>query len=158
MRAILRWDAEGFFANPEIIEAVVDKGVVSPTELMRMASWPHEPDELAPLVTEVTEEAVRARAAITPRIRSGDVFWDDFRRRCPDLPEVRWRWVWEHVYDSIASERAAVAEAEAEARRRAAPPKSAIERAADEMNDGLSNVQRQQAYMARVPIPRPQTD
>ena len=157
-RAILRWHAEGFFADPEIIEAVVDKGVVSPAELMRMASWPHDPDELAPFVTEVTEEAGRAREAITPRIRSDDVFWDGFRRRCPDLPEVRWPRVWEHVYDSIAREQAAAAEAEAEARRRAAPPKSAlsIERAMDDMNDTLSRVQQQQR--ALLPVPRPQTD
>lgn len=58
-RAILRWRAEGFFATPEVIEAVVYKGVVSPAELMRMASWPHDPDELAPFVTEVTEEVDR---------------------------------------------------------------------------------------------------
>jgi hypothetical protein len=38
-------------------------------------------DELAPFVAEVAEEARRAREAITPRIRSDDMFWSDFRRR-----------------------------------------------------------------------------
>lgn len=43
---VLRWDAESFFGMREVVEGVVDKGVVSPTELMRMASWQHEPGSL----------------------------------------------------------------------------------------------------------------
>jgi len=31
-----------------------------------MASWPHDPDELAPFVTEVIEEASLAHEAIPP--------------------------------------------------------------------------------------------
>lgn len=157
-RGILRWDAEGFFNTPEVAEAIVGKGVVSPAELMRMASWQHDSDELAPFVTEVTEEIGRAREAITPRIRGDDMFWNDFRRRCPDLPEVRWPRVWEHVYDGVAKERAAVEGATAEARRRAAPRKSAIEESIDRMNDGLIRGQQQRALMATFSAPRPQTD
>jgi len=63
---ILRWDADGFFSTPEVVEAVLDNSVASPAELMRIASWTHEPDELAPFVTEVAEEAGRAREAIPP--------------------------------------------------------------------------------------------
>ena len=157
-RAILRSDAGRFFAAPWVVETIVDKGVRSPAELMRIASWSHNPDELTLFVTEVAEEAGRARDAITPRIRSGDVFWSDFRQRSPNLPEVRWPRVWEHVYDTIAKERDVVEKAAAEARRRAAPPKSAIERQMDQMNEAVSNIQRQQDFMARMAIPRPQTD
>ena len=78
---------------------------------MRIASWTHEPNELAPFAVEVAEEVGRARETITPRIRGDDVFWSDFRRRCTDLPEIRWPRVWEHVYDSIAKERAAAEKA-----------------------------------------------
>jgi hypothetical protein len=155
---ILRWDAGGFFSTPEVIEAVLDKGVTSPTELMRMASWEHEPDELAPFVTEVAEEASRAREAITPRISSDDMFWSDFRRRCHDLPEIRWPSVWEHVYDSIAKERAAAEAAAEEARRRAASAKSAMVRQLDDMNDALIRGRQRQALMARVSVPPPPTD
>lgn len=158
---ILRWDAGDFFDTAEVVEAVLDKGVASPTELMRIASWPHEPDELTPFVTEVAGEAGRAREAITPRIQSEDVFWRDFRRRCTDLPEIRWPRVWEHVYDSIAKERAAAEkakEARAEAARRAAPPKSAIDRSLDIINDGLIFEQQQRALMTRLAVPVPQTD
>ncbi len=160
-RDVLRWDAGGFFATPEVVEAVVDKGVVSPAELMRIASWTHEPNELAPFATEVAEETGRARETITPRIRGDDVFWSDFRRQCTDLPEIRWPRVWEHVYDSIAKERAAAErarEARAEAARRAAPPKSAIERSLDIINDGLIFEQQQRALMTRLAVPVPQTD
>ncbi|HET9969803.1 MAG TPA: hypothetical protein VFQ68_16330 [Streptosporangiaceae bacterium] len=87
---ILRWDADRFFGTTEIVEAVLDKGVTSPAELMRIAAWRHQPDELTPFITEVTAEAGRAREAITPRISSDDVFWGDFRRRRRDLPEIRW--------------------------------------------------------------------
>ena len=157
-RDILRWDAEGFFGAPEVVEAVVDKRVVSPAELMRMASWPHDADELVPFVTEVAEEAGRAREAIPPRFRSDDGFWGDFRRRCPDLPEVRWPRVWEHVYDSIAEERAA-AEAEAEeARRRGAAPRSAIEESVDTFNDMLAAERQRQALMIGLSVPEPRTD
>ena len=158
---ILRWDAERFFNTPKIVEEVVDKGVASPAELTRIAGWRHDPDELAPFATEVAEEAGRARETITPRIRGDDVFWSDFRRRCTDLPEIRWPRVWEHVYDSIAKERAAAEkakEARAEAARRAAPPKSAIERSLDIINDGLIREQQQRALMATLAVPEPQTD
>jgi len=158
---ILRWDAERFFNTPKIVEEVVDKSVVSPAELTRIAGWRHDPDELAPFATEVAEEAGRARETITPRIRGDDVFWSDFRRRCTDLPEIRWPRVWEHVYDSIAKERAAAEkakEARAEAARRAAPPKSAIERSLDIINDGLIREQQQRALMATLAVPEPQTD
>jgi len=90
-RAILRSDAGRFFVTPWVIDAIVDEGVVSPAELIRMASWSHDPDELTPFVTEVADEAGQAREAITPRIRSDDASWSDFRRRNPDLPEVCWR-------------------------------------------------------------------
>jgi hypothetical protein len=157
-RAILRSDAGRFFSTPWVIDAIVDEGVVSPAELIRMASWSHDPDELTPFVTEVAEEAGRAREAITPRIRSDDVSWGDFRRRNPDLPEVRWPGAWEHVFGSIAEERDTAEKAEAEARRRAAPPRSAMERAADQVNDMGRSIQRQQSFMATAAIPRPQTD
>ena len=154
---ILRWDAGSFFRTPGVVEAVLDKGVASPDELMRMASWEHEPDELAPFATEVAEEAGRAREAITPRIRD-DVFWSDFRRRCHDLPEIRWPSVWEHVYDGIAKERATAEAAAEEARRRAASAKSAMERQLDDMNDALIRGRQHQALMARVLVPPPPTD
>lgn len=157
-RGILHWDAGDFFRTPEVVEAVVDKGVVSPAELMRMASWPHEPDELAPFITEVDGEAGRAREAITPRIRSDDVFWNDFRRRCRDLPEIRWPGVWEHVYEGIAKECAAAAAAKAEARHRAALSKSPIERAFDGIEDMRSRQQQELALMARASVPPPRTD
>jgi len=155
---ILRWDADGFFNTPEVVEAVLDKGVVSPTELMWIASWPYEPDELAPFVTEVAGEAGRAREAITPRIRSDDVFWSDFRRRCRNLPEIRWPGVWEHVYDGIARERAAAEEAAAEARRRAAPPKSPIERQLDLINEWPERERQERALLAGMAVREPQTD
>jgi hypothetical protein len=154
---ILRWDAGDFFNTPEVVEAVLGKGVASPTELMRIASWPHEPDELTPFVTELAGEAGRAREAITPRIKSDDVFWRDFRRRCGDLPEIRWPSVWQHVYDDIARERAAAEEA-AEARRRAAPPKSAMDRQLDLMNEWPERERRQRALLATVVVPESQTD
>jgi len=155
---ILRWDAGSFFGTPDVVEAVLDKGVASPSELMRMASWEHEPGELAPFVTELAEEANRAREAITPRIGSDDMFWSDFRRRCHDLPEIRWPSVWEHVYASIAKERAAKEAAADEARRRAAPPRSAMERQLDDMNDALTRSRQDQALMMRVSVPPPPTD
>jgi len=156
--AILRWDAEGFFATPQVVEAVLDKGVVSPAELIRIASWSHEPDELAPFVMEVAEEAVRAREAIIPRIRGGDVFWSDFRRRCRDLPEIRWPWVWDHVFDVVARERDVAEAAAAEARRRAEPPKTALERSFDRMSDLSIRDPRQGALLPTFSAPRPQTD
>lgn len=155
---ILRWDAGHFFDTPKVVEGVVDKGVVSPAELMQIADWRHEPAELAPFATEVAEEVGRAREAITPRIRSDDVFWSDFRRRCPDLPEIRWPRVWEHVYDCVAKEHDAAEAAEAEARRRAAPPRNPIERAMDDMNDALSRDQQQLALMTRSFVQPPSTD
>src|SRR5690348_16298297 len=33
---ILRWNADDFFSTPEIIEAILDLGVTSPSELMRL--------------------------------------------------------------------------------------------------------------------------
>ena len=122
-RNVLRWDAGDFFRTRAIVKAVVDDGVVSPDELMQMASWSHAPDELAPFAAEVAEEAKRARETLTGRISNPDLFWEDYRRRRPDLPEIRWPRVWEHVYDSIVKQ---LAEAE-EARRKAAPPKSPFE-------------------------------
>jgi hypothetical protein len=156
-RAILRWDAGSFFARPQVIEAVVDQGVRSSAELMRMADWSHDPDELTPFVAEVAEEVGRARDAISARMRSGDVFWGDFRRRT-GLSEVPWPWVWAHVFDDVARERDAKEKEEVEARRRAAPPKSAMERAMDEMSEAASNIQRQRDLMTRLAVPLPQTD
>jgi hypothetical protein len=155
---ILRWDADDFFRTPEIVVAVLDQGVAVPAELMRIASWLHEPDELAPFITEVTGEADRAREAIIPRIRSDDVFWSDFRRRCRDLPEIRWPGVWEHVYDSIARERAAGEKAAAEARRRAAALKSPAERHLDLLNEWPERERQDRAYLARMAVSEPQTD
>jgi hypothetical protein len=157
-QAILRWDAERFFRTPEVVEEVVDKGVVSPAELMRIASWPHEPEELAPFVTEAAEEAAGARETITPRIRSDDVFWSDFRCRCTDLPEIRWPRVWEHVYDGIARERDEAERAAAEARRRAAPPKSPIESQLDMLNEWPRHEQQQHALMAKLAVAEPAAD
>ena len=164
-QAILGWDAEGFFATPEVIEAVVDKGIVSPTELMRMGRWSHDAAEMAPFATEVAEEVNVAREAIPRRFGSSDVSWSDFRRRHPDLPEIRWPSVWEHVYDLVAREQAAAeaaavaAEAAAaEAARRAEPRKSALERSFDFMNDTLNRDQQQSALLATFSRPRPQTD
>jgi hypothetical protein len=154
---ILRWDADDFFSTLEIIEAILDKGVTSTSELMRIASWPHQPDDLASFVIEVAAEADRAREAINPRIDSGDTFWTDFRRRCRDLPEIRWPKVWEHVFDGIADERAAKARAEEEARRAAAPPKSALERELNRTNALMAGMQRQNAFMVPTLVP-PRTD
>jgi len=120
---VLRWDASDFFRTRAIVKAVLDNGVVSPDELMRIASWSHAPDELAPFAAEVAEEAKRARETLTGRIGSLDLFWEDYRRRRHDLPEIRWPRVWGHVYDSIVKQ---LAEAE-EARRKAAPPKGPFE-------------------------------
>lgn len=150
---ILRWDADDFFSTLEVVEEVLDKGVASPAELVRIASWPHKPDELATFIAEVTAEADRAREAINPRIHSSDTFWGDFRRRCRDLPEIRWPKVWEHVFDGIADERAAKARAEEEARRAAAPPKSALERELDRANSLMAGMQRQNALMVPTLIP-----
>jgi hypothetical protein len=157
---ILRWDADDFFDMPQVVEAVLDQRVTSPAELMRIASWRHEPDELAPFVTEVAGEAGRASEAITARIRSDDMFWRDLRRRCRDLPEIRWPTVWEHVFDGIAKERAAAEkaeEAEEEAKRRAAPPRSAMQRSLDLINDARTREQ-QHALMARALVTPPPTD
>ncbi len=153
-QAILRWDAERFFDTPKVVEEVVDKGMVSPAELMRIADWRHEPDELAPFATEVAEDADRAREAITPRIRSDDVFWSDFRRRCTDLPEIRWPRVWEHVYDGIAREWYAAGDA----RRRAAPPKSPMERQLEILNDWPTREQQQRALTAKLAVIEPSAD
>lgn len=155
---ILRWDADDFFSTPGAIEAVIDQGAASPAELMRIASWPHEPDELAPFVTEVAGEAGRAREAITPRICSDDVFWRDFRRRCRDLPEIRWPRVWEHVFDGVAREREVAEKAAAEARRRAAPPRTAMERSLDLMGDALRRDRQQYALTTRALVIPPPTD
>lgn len=145
--AILRWDAEEFFSTREVVEAVVDDGIVSPTELVRMASWPHGPDELVPFVTEVTEDARLAREAIPPRIGSDDRFWTDFRRRHPDLPKIRWPGVWAHVYDLVAREKDEAERAVAEARRWAEPAKSSLD---------LINTPR--FFMPTFSPPPPQTD
>ena len=152
--AILRWDAGSFF-TPQVVEAVVDNDIVSPAELVRMASWPHDPDELAPFVAEVTEEAGVARGAIPSRIGSDDVFWSDFRRRHPDLPKIRWPRVWAHVYDLVARERDAAEAAAAEARRRAEPPKSALEGTLDL---ALIRDRQQRALLPQFSLPQPQTD
>jgi hypothetical protein len=130
---ILRWDADGFFSAPEVIEAVVDKGIMSPAELMRMANWSHGPDELAPFVTEVAGEVDRAREAISSRIRSSDVFWSDFRRRHRDLPKTRWPRVWEHVYDSMVQE---VARAEARRKEIAKRSMTSFERMTAQLTAG----------------------
>ena len=136
----------------------MDRGTVSAAELMRIVGWRHEPDELAPFATEVTEEADRAREAITPRIRSDDVFWSDFRRRCTDLPEIRWPRVWAHVYDGIARERDAAEKAAADARRRAAPPKSPMERELEILNDWPRREQQQRALMTKLAVIEPPAD
>jgi hypothetical protein len=60
---------------------------------------------------------------LTGRISGLEPFWEDYRRRRPDLPDIPWPRVWEHVYDRLVRE---LAEAE-EARREAAPPKSPFE-------------------------------
>jgi hypothetical protein len=156
-RAILRWDAEGFFANPEIIEAIVDRGIVSSAELVRMANWSHDAAELTLFITEVTEEAALAREAIRSRLGRGDAFWSDFRRRNLDLPQIRWPSVWEHAFDLVARERAAAEAVAAKARARAESSKSAIERSLDLMNDTLA-FGRQPALTATFSPPRPQTD
>jgi hypothetical protein len=68
------------------------------------------------------------------------------------------------VYDGISEEcaaAAAAAEAAAEARSRAAPPKSAIERAIDDMNDlnkARARQQQQFALMTRSLVQPPPTD
>jgi hypothetical protein len=157
-RAILRWDAGSFFGTPQVVEVVVDQGVVSASELMRMADWRHDLDELAPFVVEVVEEVGAAREAIGSRFGSGDVFWSDFRRRHPDLPEIRWPSVWANVYYSVARERDAAEAAAAEARRRAGPPKSTLERSLDFMNGTMNRGQQQGAYIATFAPPRDQTD
>jgi len=156
--SILRWDADDFFSMPEVVEAVLDQGVASPAELMRLASWPHEPDELAPFAAEVAAEAGRAREAITPRISSSDVFWSDFRRRCCDLPEIRWPKVWENVFDGIASGLAAAERAREEARRRAAAPRTAMERSLDAMNAAPRREQQELDMWARAAVKSPPTD
>lgn len=45
---VLRWEADEFFRRREVVRAVVDTGVTSADELVKMAYWPYAPDELAP--------------------------------------------------------------------------------------------------------------
>lgn len=106
---VLRWEAYDFFESEGVVEAVVDEGVTSADELMRIASWPYEAAELAPFAAEVADEAKRAREALAGRVSDSDAFWGEFRRAHPDLPEIRWPQVWEHVFESIANELAEAA-------------------------------------------------
>jgi len=156
---ILRWDAGDFFGTKEVIDAVLDRGVESSTVLVKLANWPHEPDELAQFVPEIVEEASRASEAIKSRISDDDLFWSDFRRQ-PDLPDARWPAVWRHVFDTVKKERAEEGQrrrkAEEEARRNA-PPKSAIERQVDSMNEMLQHLQHP-AMAVPLPPANPPTD
>jgi hypothetical protein len=115
-RALLRSDAEDFFSAPEILDAV-ERGPVTAEALARMDDWPHDVAELEPFATEVAAEARRARETLAGRVTDPGVWWDDFRRLAPGLPEIRWPRVWERVYESVTAE---VAEAQAAARKAAA--------------------------------------
>ena len=106
---VLRWEAYDFFESEAVVEAVVDEGVTSAAELMRIANWPHEAAELAPFAAEVADEAKRAREALAGRVSDSDGFWGEFRRAHPDLPDDRWPQVWEHVFDGITNELAEAA-------------------------------------------------
>lgn len=122
---LLRREASGFFRDPDVIEAVVDRGVTSTDELMRIARWDYAPGELAPFAAEVAEEAVRARETLPGLVRRSELTWDQFSRNHPDLPEIRWPRAWERVYDGIAQ---VIAQAEAKRQREAERSMSPAER------------------------------
>lgn len=66
-------------------------------------------------------EAERAREALNGRIRNPDLYWGNFFYNNPDLPEIRWPRVWQHVYGSIAKGVAAAQEARRKAALRDRP-------------------------------------
>jgi len=107
---VLRWEAGEFFGSRSVAKAVVNEGVTSADELMRVATWRY-----TPFAAEVAGEVSRAREGLSGRIGNPDIRWPDFRRTHPDLPEIRWPRVWEIVYDGMAMKLAE----EEEARRRA---------------------------------------
>jgi hypothetical protein len=114
---VLWWEADKFFDSEAALKTVIDDGVTSADELVRIVNWRHEVADLAPFAAEVADEAKRAREALDGRVSDPYVRWIQFRDAHPDLPEIHWPQAWEHVYDGITNE---LIEAE-KARLKAAP-------------------------------------
>jgi hypothetical protein len=115
-RAILDWDARGFFRSSRVSEAI-SNGLTEPSDLMRAEDWAHGEDDLRPYAEQAAEEYRTARDILKILVTQPGAEWEDFRRDNSRLPPIRWPRIWEHVYDEVQLELIAAEEA----RRKAAP-------------------------------------
>jgi hypothetical protein len=102
---VLTWEARSFLNDSDILDAI-GQGTSEPEPLRRLKDYPLSDQELRPFVAEVVKEFSLARQVLAGHLPAPDEDWERFRRATPGLPQTRWPWVWQKVFEEIIEEHA----------------------------------------------------
>lgn len=134
-RVVLEWDAEDFFGDPKVVNAIVKVGERNFTKLRALADCKLTDDDARTFFEAVLSDLERARTVLTRDIvpvleNPIDAFlsaWDTFRRTLPsEIAPPQWPDIWREVFQEVTLERWTKAETEQKERERAQPQRDSM--------------------------------